>query len=298
MATELQTRPEAPAPAPAGPPPRPRPGWPTTLALLVAIGGAVGFVVAYVVDASTQWLGGTMALVFLGLGVALGYWGRDLSDDERPETDRYPLPPEPRPEEHEELAAALHGDVEVITRRRFLSKLLIGTAAVAGLSQLALIFSLGPKSRGLRHTAWRPGSRLVTADGVPVSRSRLTPGSFVVAFPDGHTDSADSQIVLLHLPTVTPRPGRESWSPQGFFAYSRVCTHAGCAVAQYQDEALVLLCPCHQSQFDLKQGCKVIGGPAARALPQLPLALDGADNLMAQSDFGVPVGPGFWNLYA
>ena len=297
MATELQTRPTTP-PAPPERPPRHTPGWPAAVALLVTLGGAIGFIVAYVVAASTAWLGGTMALVFLGLGVALAYWGRDLSGDERPDADRYPIPPEVQVEERERLAADLHGDVEVITRRRFLTTLLVGAGAVAGLSQAFLIFSLGPKSRGLGSTSWRAGRRLVTADGKPVSRSRITPGGYVVAFPEGHLEAADSQIVLLHLPSVRPQAGRESWSPDGFFAYSRVCTHAGCAVAQYEDESLVLFCPCHQSTFDLTQACRPVAGPAARSLPQLPLAADGADGLMAQSDFLEPIGPGFWNMYA
>ena len=297
MATELETRPAIGSPTPPAPP-RHRPGWPVALALLVTIGGAIGFIWAYVADASTAWLGGTMALVFLGLGVAFAYWGRDLSGDERPEVDRYPIPPTVEVEGREQLAADLHEDVEVITRRRFLTTLLVGAGAVAGLSQILLIFSLGPKSRGLGSTSWRAGRRLVTADGVPVSRARLTPGSFVVAFPEGHLEAADSQIVVLRLPNVRPQPGRESWSPDGFYAYSRVCTHAGCSVAQYEDESLVLYCPCHQSTFDLTQACRPIAGPAARPLPQLPLALGGTDDLVAQSDFLEPVGPGYWNMYA
>ena len=260
----------------------------------MAIGGAIGFVVAYAIDASTAWLGGTMALVFLGLGVALAYWGRDLSGDERPEVDRYPIPPEVQVEERERLAADLHGDVEVITRRRFLTTLLVGATGIVGLSQIVLLLSLGPKSRGLGSTSWRPGRRLVTADGLPVSRARLTPGSFVVAFPEGHLEAADSQIVLLRLPTVKPLAGREGWSPDGFYAYSRVCTHAGCSVAQYEDESLVLYCPCHQSTFDLADAGKVVFGPAARAMPQLAITVDTDGYLVAQGDFAQPVGPSFW----
>ena len=187
----------------------------------------------------------------------------------------------------------------MVTRRGFLTKLLIGGAAVFGLSQLALVASLGPRPRSSFYEgAWRTGSRLVTFDGRPVTRDALAGGGFLVAFPEGHTDSANSQVVLLRLPTdrFTPQPGRESWSPEGFVAYSRVCTHAGCAVAQYEDEAQVLLCPCHQSTFDVLHGATPIGGPAARALPQLPLAIDPAGDLVAQSDFTEPVGPKSWTI--
>ena len=133
---------------------------------------------------------------------------------------------------------------------------------------------------------------------MPITRDALQGGGFIVAFPEGRTEAADAQVALLRLAGVAPQPGRETWSPEGFFAYSRVCTHAGCAVAQYEDEAQRLLCPCHQSSFDLLHGARPVGGPAARPLPQLPLAIDANGYLYAQSDFTAPIGPGFWNLYA
>jgi ubiquinol-cytochrome c reductase iron-sulfur subunit len=290
---------EAPAPQ------RPAPGWPAAIGLIVAIAGAAGFVAFFIVGNNSQKIGGTMALGFLGFGFALAYWGRDLTSDEV-EVGRYPLPPEPAAAGPGGAAAdvpATLGDelarsAGVLTRRRFLTTLLVGAAAVLGLSQLALAATLGPKSRGLFSTAWRPGVRLVTIDGVPITRDALPGGGLIVAFPEGHTDAADSQVALLHLVGIAPQPGRESWSPESFFAYSRVCTHAGCAVAQYEDEAQMLLCPCHQSTFDLRDGARPVAGPAARPLPQLPLAIDADGYLIAQRDFTQPIGPGFWNLYA
>ncbi len=271
--------------------PIPAPGWPAAIGLLVTIAGAAAFVVFFIAGNNSQKIGGTMALAFLGLGFALAYWGRDLTPDEV-EVGRYPLPPEPAATSGgaaADVPAALGDELAssagVLTRRRFLTTLLVGAAAVLGLSQLALAATLGPKSRGLFSTAWRPGARLVTIDGVPITRDALPGGGVIVAFPEGHTEAADSQVALLHLAGVAPQPGRESWSPEGFFAYSRVCTHAGCAVAQYEDEAQMLLCPCHQSTFDLRDGARPVAGPAARPLPQLPLAIDGSGYLVAQSDF-------------
>ena len=201
-----------------------------------------------------------------------------------------------------EVPAALGDELArsaaVLTRRKFLTTLLVGAAGVLGLSQLVLLATLGPRSRGLRSTAWKPGARLVTFDGRPITRDALAGGGMIVAFPEGHTDAADSQIALLRLPGVAAQPGRESWSPEGFFAYSRVCTHAGCAVSQYEDETQALLCPCHQSTFDLRDGCRPVAGPAARPLPQLALAVDAGGFLVAQHDFTQPIGPGFWNLHA
>ena len=108
----------------------------------------------------------------------------------------------------------------------------------------------------------------MTTEGLPVTREALAGGGILVAFPEGHTDAADSQVALLHLVgDRLAQPGRESWSPEGFVAYSRVCTHAGCAVAQYEDEAQRLLCPCHQSTFDLLNGASPSAAPPAARCP-------------------------------
>ena len=87
---------------------------------------------------------------------------------------------------------------------------------------------------------------------------------------------------------------RTDWNVDGIFAYSKVCTHVGCPVALYEQHTHHLLCPCHQSQFDVSDGAKVIFGPAARPLPQLPIEVDDEGYLVAQSDFTEPVGPSFW----
>lgn len=276
---------------------RPRRGWPAGIALLLVLIGGLGFMWAYIMDWSDQWLGAFLTLGLLGIGFALAYWGRDLVEDQHGK-ERYPLPPEDL-EGREGLADALHEDVDVITRRRFLTTLLVGGAAVFGLSQLFFVGSLGPRpGRSRFKTAWSEGSRLVTFDGRAIDRDALAGGGFLVAFPEGHTDAAGSQVVLLRLgDDFKPQPGREDWSPEGFVAYSRVCTHAGCPVAQYEDEAQVLLCPCHQSTFNVLDGAKPTGGAAGRPLPQLPLAIDDKGMLVAQRDFETPVGPGYWDMY-
>ena len=119
----------------------------------------------------------------------------------------------------------------------------------------------------------------------------------VTVFPEGSPDSGDGQAVLMQVDPglIQPRPGREDWSPSGFIAYSKVCTHAGCPVGLYQAEAHELLCPCHQSTFDVLNGAKPLFGPAAGALPQLPLTIDSDGILRATGDFSSPVGPVFWH---
>jgi ubiquinol-cytochrome c reductase iron-sulfur subunit len=263
---------------------------------MATIGGAVGFVVAFAQDADLAWLGGSLVLALLGLGGALAYWGRDLAGDEVV-SGPYPIPNDD-PEARTALADRLQEDAQVLTRRGFLLKLLVAAAAVFALSQVVLAFALGPRPKKDRSaTAWMAGARLVTYDGRPVTRDALATGGFLVAFPEGHIEAGDAQVVLLHFTggDFTPAPGRESWSPEGFVAFSRVCTHAGCALAQYADESHVLVCPCHQSTFDVLDGGRPVSGPAGRAIPQLPLAIDDAGRLYAQSGFTEAVGPSVWN---
>jgi ubiquinol-cytochrome c reductase iron-sulfur subunit len=262
----------------------------------VTIVGAIGFVVAFVLDASTAWLGGSLAAALLGLGAALAFWGRDLAGEEVT-SGPYPAPHDDAPGAAA-LGAALDQSAGVLTRRRFLSRFLVAGVGVFTLSQVVILGALGPRpGRNPFLTAWRPGSRLVTSDGEPVTREVLAGGGTLVAFPEGHTGAADSQIALFRFKggEFEAQPGRESWSPEGFVAYSRICTHVGCAVSQYLDEAQMLACPCHQSTFDLLHGARPVMGPAGRPLPQLPLAIDPQGYLVAQSDFTEPVGPGFWN---
>ena len=109
--------------------------------------------------------------------------------------------------------------------------------------------------------------------------------------------AVDSQVVVVRVEEgqLRPRPGRENWSPQGYVAYSKICPHVGCPVGVYQEATHELLCPCHQSTFDVLDGARPRFGPATRSLPQLPLAVDPEGFLVAQSDFHEPVGPAFWN---
>jgi ubiquinol-cytochrome c reductase iron-sulfur subunit len=118
----------------------------------------------------------------------------------------------------------------------------------------------------------------------------------VTVFPEGHAGSADGQAVLVRVDpgVLVLRPGREDWSPEGLIVYSKVCTHAGCPVGLYQAETHQLLCPCHQSAFDVLDEAKPVFGPAAAALPQLPIRIDTDGFLRARGDFPEPVGPSFW----
>ncbi|MEV8268083.1 Rieske 2Fe-2S domain-containing protein [Microbacterium sp. NPDC076911] len=162
----------------------------------------------------------------------------------------------------------------------------------------------------LSHTMWKEGSRLAhDPTGEPIRAADLTLGSAVHVIPqelaelshhDGYLEEKAKAIVLLMrlLPDqLIETEERKDWSYNGIVAYSKVCTHVGCPVALYEQQTHHLLCPCHQSQFDVTDEAKVIFGPAARALPQLPITVDDEGYLIATSDFNEPVGPSFWERH-
>ena len=116
-------------------------------------------------------------------------------------------------------------------------------------------------------------------------------------FPKGFTGSSPDQVILIRLSDslqpLTP-PGRTDWGVDGYVAYSKMCTHLGCPVGLYQEQTQQLVCPCHQSIFNVLAGAVPEFGPAPRPLPQLPITVDAAGYLRANGNFDQPVGPGFW----
>jgi ubiquinol-cytochrome c reductase iron-sulfur subunit len=270
-----------------------------TLALVATTLCGLGLAVTYVAGGSAQVQGVLLAIALGGLGASFILLSRHL------------LPPGPVTEEREPLVSAkedrqafandfsaLIGEDEPLGRRRFLFRVFAAAAAALGLAALFPLASLGPNiNRKLKRTAWTKGARLVDTDGKPIKVGTLEVGGITTVFPEGHLDAADSQTLLIRVSTtpVTTRSGRQGWGPEGYLAYSKICTHAGCPVGLYQHKIEKLLCPCHQSTFAVLEGAKPIFGPATRSLPQLPLEVDSDGYLRAQSDYHEPVGPGFWD---
>jgi arsenite oxidase small subunit len=158
--------------------------------------------------------------------------------------------------------------------------------------------SLGPRPHtSLYSSGWYAGAHVVTEDGTRLKPSDLLVNGILTVFPEGRISDAQSSTVLINLgnaPFVVAK-GREGWQVQGIVAFSKICTHAGCPVGLYNVESHQLVCPCHQSTFDVLLDCKPVFGPASRSLPQLALATDEAGYLIAQGDYDQAVGPGFWN---
>lgn len=139
--------------------------------------------------------------------------------------------------------------------------------------------------------------------GTPIKASEVTLGSAFHVIPEGINELEDrleqkakAAVLLMRLDPADLRvsKGRENWNYDGIVAYSKICTHVGCPVALYEQQTHHLLCPCHQSQFDITREAEVIFGPAKRSLPQLPIMVDSEGYLVARSDFREPVGPSFW----
>lgn len=257
---------------------------------------ALGLAVTYVAGGQPQVEGALLAVALGGIGAGLVMWAAHLLPNEPVIGEREPI--ESDDAEREQFVAEFAGGEEQLVRRRFLVRMLGVAAGALGVAALFPIRSLGPSpGHSLTRTAWRKGKRLVDETGRPLRIGDVRLDGVVTVFPEGHVGSATSQTLLIHVrpDLLNPRPGREDWSPDGCVAYSKICTHAGCPVGLYRTSDHQLLCPCHQSTFDVLDGARPVFGPAARSLPQLPLAIDTDGYLVAQSDFHEPVGPSFWN---
>jgi ubiquinol-cytochrome c reductase iron-sulfur subunit len=259
-------------------------------AFLVAAAAGGVLLVLYALGGQTQLEGILLTICLAGLGGGIAIVARYLTPSEEVIEAREPLatPAEARP-----------ASVDISRRALLIRSLGAGLAGLA--AALAIpILSLGPAPGDtLRHTSWRRGLRLVGEDGKPIRADSLAIDSVATVFPEGALDDASATALLIRVNDGSLRlpPDRLAGAPGGYVAYSKVCTHAGCPVGLYRASERRLICPCHQSTFDVLDGARPTFGPAARPLPQLPIAqaLDGT--FMALDDFSGPVGPSFWDEY-
>lgn len=274
-----------------------------TILVLIAFGisitAGIGFVFVYWMRGSNMLLGTTLALCLLGFGSALVFWSHWLMRQTEVSAPREPIPS--APEEYEALFEEIYPAEPSIQRRKLLvgmSAAVVTTLAAAWISVLRSFFGNSPYGAPLSSKIWKHGQRLVTETGDIASIHSLQPGGAVIVFPENHKGYVSAQTVLLrvHEQFLRLPKSRAGWAPGGYLAYSRVCTHAGCPVGLFEAENDLLLCPCHQSTFNVLNGAQPTGGPAARPLPQLPLYVDEDGNLRAAGDFTAPPGPGYWSM--
>jgi ubiquinol-cytochrome c reductase iron-sulfur subunit len=262
--------------------------------VLLLFGGVtvcgVAFIVFYAIDKlghETQWLGLALGLAFALLTLACIVIAHSLVV-----TEELPEPyPEDHPDDVETLEELLDESGSRFTRKRLVKLAGAGALGTLGLAALTPAASLGPAldTSTLKKTPWRRGRRLVDDSGKPIAAADIEAEAFYTAYPEG----ADRELIGSPLVVVRIGPGNA-----GVVAYSKICTHAGCAIALYRKPTFpdtqpgpALVCPCHYSSFDPARNGKVIFGPAGRALPRLPLEIDGEGHLRAAGDFSGPVGP-------
>jgi ubiquinol-cytochrome c reductase iron-sulfur subunit len=282
-----------------------------TRAILLLFAAALcflAFVVVYALDRishQTQWLGLTLGGGLACLAAALIITARRLVVTEEL-VEEYPPPQHVG--EVELIAQVADEAGDRLTRRRLFKLGLLAAGGGLATAALAPAASFGPflRVKAFFGTPWRSGRRLVDEDGRPLRAGDIAERELVTAFAEGaDKEELGASLVLVRLPKAALKlpPELEGFDADGVVAYSKICTHAGCAVTIYrtpnfeQDEPRsALVCPCHYSTFDPARGGSVTFGPAGRPLPMLPLTVDGKGFLRARGNFNDPVGPSWWGV--
>jgi ubiquinol-cytochrome c reductase iron-sulfur subunit len=286
---------------------RRHPGAEAAVAALLVLGGllCLAFAVLIAAHPDTQLLGATLGGGLACIGAALALASRRVVAQEVDVEEREPVPAEV----DEELAAEVRAGGEGISRRRVLA----GAAGLAGcglLGALAVpITALGPNLDGAPdRTPWRRGRYLVDPDGERLRAADIAIGSFHNVLPEGDPRALEELGAPIVLVRVEPAsldlpPERRAWAPLGILAFSQICTHAGCAVTLFRypvyeetSKPPALVCPCHYSTFDVRRAAEPVFGPAVRALPQLPLAVDPDGFLVADGPLAGSVGPSWLDV--
>jgi len=256
-------------------------------------------------NAQQLGIGIGMAMSLFFIGIAAIHWAKTLMPDKEIVNHRHEF--RSSDEDRAELVQTVkEGVAGVQLGRRKLIKRSLGVAAgLFALPPVLLLRDLGPlPGKKLETTNWKAGTRLLTDPGNrPILASDLEVGAVVQVLPAvadmEHrplSDIAKDPVLLIRL-----RPEefqldaqRLAMTHEGIIAFSKICSHMGCAVALYEQTTKHLLCPCHQSTFDVTRAAKVIFGPAARPLPQLDITVDAEGYLVARAPFNEAVGPSFW----
>ncbi|AZM52822.1 ubiquinol-cytochrome C reductase [Streptomyces sp. WAC 01529] len=250
-------------------------------------------------------LGMTLGLALFCIGAGAVHWARTLMSDVEVADERHPI--EAEPEVRAKVMADFKAGAEEsqFGRRKLIRNTMFGALALVPLSGVVLLRDLGPLPEDkLRHTKWAKGKKLVNMNThEPLRPSDVQVGSLTFAMPEGmsehdhdfQTQIAKAALMIVRIQPENIKDKRElEWSHEGVVAYSKICTHVGCPISLYEQQTHHVLCPCHQSTFDLSDGARVIFGPAGHALPQLRIGVNEEGYLEALGDFEEPVGPAFF----
>jgi ubiquinol-cytochrome c reductase iron-sulfur subunit len=280
----------------------------------------VGFIASYVifpvdkivfiwpfghVSALNFSLGLTLGVALFTIGAGAVHWARTLMSDVEVADDRHAIEAEPEVKAKVLADFAAGAEESAFGRRKLIRNTLFGALALVPLSGVMLLRDLGPlPEKKLRQTLWSKGKQLINMNTMePLRPEDVAVGSLTFAMPEGLTEDAhdfQTQIAKAALMIIRIQPENikdkreREWAHEGIVAFSKICTHVGCPISLYEQQTHHVLCPCHQSTFDLSDGARVIFGPAGHSLPQLRIGVNSEGNLEALGDFEEPVGPAFW----
>ena len=245
------------------------------------------------------------AILLIGVGAI--HWAKKLMTDEEIIQERHPLTSSAA-ERAEVVEIFNRGAVESgFGERKIIRRTLLGALALFPIPLVVILRDLGPMpGQRLRTTIWAKGTHIVTDPTYrKIKASDIPIGGLVNAVPENLLEIEEEEgnlnqrgkasIILVRMdPSEILSQQGDGWDYQGILAYSKICTHVGCPISLYQQRTHHLLCPCHQSTFDLADSGNVVFGPAARRMPQLAITVDADGYLVAKGDFEEPVGPSFW----
>ncbi|GDX31495.1 cytochrome bc1 complex Rieske iron-sulfur subunit [Actinomycetes bacterium] len=266
-----------------------------------------------VVGAMNITLGFTMGAAIFLIGTGAIQWAKKLMPDVEVVQERHDLS---SPTEAKDEAAANYerGKEESgFARFKVIRRTLIGAMVLFPIPLVVMLRDLWVSPPGdpspselLTTTLWADGIRVVTdATYLPIRPEDIPVGGLVSAAPADLMEVQElagnlnargkAAIILIRMdPSEIVSQQGDGWDIQGILAYSKICTHVGCPIALYEQRTHHLLCPCHQSTFDLADSGHVVFGPAARRMPQLPIGVDAEGYIVAKAPFAEPVGPSFW----
>ncbi|MBZ4318794.1 cytochrome bc1 complex Rieske iron-sulfur subunit [Streptomyces huiliensis] len=280
----------------------------------------VGFIAAYLaipidkniyvfplghVSAMNFTLGLTLGVALFCIGAGAVHWARTLMSDEERIDERHPIEASPEVKAKVMADFAEGASESAMGRRPLIRNTMFGALALMPLSALFLFGGLGPKpGTKLRKSKWAAGKMLVNQNTMqPLRPEDVQVGSLTFAMPQGMSEEdhdfqvqiAKAALMIVRLRPEDIKDKQElDWSVDGIVAFSKICTHVGCPISLYEQQTHHVLCPCHQSTFDLSDGGRVVFGPAGHALPQLRIKVNDKGYLEAMGDFAEPVGPAFW----